>query len=51
MIADSLLDSAKSASVKFRRVPLAPYNGINAAECTYNAKWKVYANEEIEVDV
>jgi len=54
MLANSLFDRAKSASVRFRKVPLAVYQGmntVNAANCIYNTKWKVVANEEFEVDV
>ena len=51
VLAEMLLKRAKSASVKFRKVPLATYQRIDAANCLFNAKWKVVANEEIEVDV
>ena len=51
ILAEVLLERAKSASVKFRKVPLALYQGIDEANCIFSSKWKVIANEEIEVDV
>ena len=51
MHADILLERAKSASVSFRKVPLATYQGMDSVNCFFNSKWKVVANEEIEVDV
>ena len=51
MLAELLLEKAKSASVKFRKVPLAVYQGMDVVNCLFSSKWKIVANEEIEVDV
>ena len=51
MQANALMEKAKNASVKFRKVPLATYQKKAAANCPFNSKWKVVVNEEIEVDV
>ena len=51
MLADILLERAKSASVNFRKVPLSIYQRMDAANHIFSSKWKVVANEEIEVDV
>ena len=51
MLADLLFERAKTASVKFRKVPLAVYQDMDAAKPIFCSKWKVVANEEVEVDV
>jgi predicted transcriptional regulator of viral defense system len=50
-IADSLLAKARDASVKFRKTPLAMHLGVNEAADHYDAKWKIIANENVEVDI
>jgi predicted transcriptional regulator of viral defense system len=51
VLADNLLGKAETASVKFRKTPLAPYaNAPTASDC-YNAKWKIIVNEEVEADI
>ncbi|MCL2152995.1 MAG: type IV toxin-antitoxin system AbiEi family antitoxin [Oscillospiraceae bacterium] len=51
MLAEILLERAKSASVKFRKVPLAIYKEMDTENYFFSSRWKVVVNEEIEVDV
>jgi predicted transcriptional regulator of viral defense system len=50
-LADTLLERAKSNSMKFRKIPLASYRKAFTENWSYSAKWSVVGNEEIEVDI
>ena len=46
-----LYQKAKLASVSFRKIPLVSYSDVNIYNVSYNAKWKVLINEEVDLDI